>query len=192
MATQSRSTVVGVFATLEQAHQAVAELRRAGFSATQIALVMHRHHPGTVEVTDLDSAKAAPVTGHSKASAGAALGALTGGVLGGAMAAATALLPGVGPVLSLGTVAGTFFGVAGGAVGGGLVGALIGLDFPEEEARYYERQLKAGCILVGVKAEHQAAEAARILHDCGASDPGHGPGVPAETSPAPTEAAVRQ
>jgi len=44
-----------------------------------------------------------------------------------------------------------------------MVGALIGMDFPEEEARYYEQQLKAGRVLVGVKAGDRNGEAMEIL-----------------------------
>jgi hypothetical protein len=167
---KKRSTVVGVFNTRAAAHQTVEELRRAGFPDSQMAIVMHRDDQTRHEVTDLDSAKAAQVSGESKAEEGAAIGAASGAVLGGALGVATAFLPGVGPVLSLGTLAATVFGVAAGAAGGGVVGALIGLDFPEEEARFYEQELKAGRVLVGVKADNRDAEAAAIIYRCGGYD----------------------
>jgi hypothetical protein len=170
MATKKRSTVVGVFDTRAQAQLAVDDLRRAGFKDSQIAMVMHRNDQSRTEVSDLDAAKAAQVSGESKAGEGAAIGAGTGAVLGGVMGVATALIPGVGPVLSVGTLAATIFGVAAGAAGGGVVGALIGLDFPEEEARFYERELKAGRVLVGVKADERDGEAAAIMYRCGGYD----------------------
>jgi hypothetical protein len=81
-----------------------------------------------------------------------------------------AFIPGVGPILSLGTLAATMFGAAAGGTGGGVVGALIGADFPEEEARFYERELKAGRILVGVNAGNRSREALDILHLSGGYD----------------------
>ena len=161
---KNRSTVVGVFASRAQAHQAMEELRRAGFHDNQITLVTHRNEG--VEVTDVDAQKAAVVSGESKAGEGAGIGAAAGAVAGARMV----LIPGVGPVLSIGTLAGVIFGVIAGGAGGGLVGALIGQDFPEEEARFYERELKAGRSLVGVKADNRLAEAVGILQRCGAYD----------------------
>jgi hypothetical protein len=163
-----RSTVIGVFDSRTQGHQAVEELRRAGFADSHITMVMH-HNDDTVEITDMDAAKAAQVTGESKAGEGAAIGAVAGGLTGGALALAMGLIPGIGPVLSLGALAATVFGVgaAVGATGGGIIGGLIGADFPEEEARFYEKELKAGRVLVGVRAEERATEARDILDRCG-------------------------
>src|SRR5438046_2856482 len=138
MATTKRSAVVGVFDTRDRARRAAEELRLAGFGDADVTTVMHRDLHGDVEVTDVDAAKAARVSGESKAGEGAAAGAAAGAVAGGALAVATALIPGVGPVLSIGTLAATLFGAAAGATGGGLVGALVGQDFPEEHARFYE------------------------------------------------------
>ena len=79
------------------------------------------------------------------------------------------LIPGIGPVLSMGVLAAAVFGVGAaiGATGGGLIGGLIGADFPEEEARFYERELKTGRVLVGVRAEGRTLEARDILDRCG-------------------------
>jgi hypothetical protein len=148
-------------------------------------MVMHHRNDGTVEVTDLDAAKAAQVTGENKAGEGAAVGAIAGGLGGGAVALALGMIPGVGPVLSLGTtLAATMFGIgaaAGGATGG-IVGALIGMDIPEEEARFYEKELKAGRVLVGVQSD-RLEEAQAILDRCSR---GHleGPHAVAGASPA--------
>jgi len=160
------STVIGVFDTRAQGQRAVEELRRAGFPEDHFALVMHRDEG--VEVTDVDAAKAAQITGETKGEEGAAAGAVAGGLVGGLMAL-PALIPGVGPVLSIGTLAASLFGITTGAVGGGMVGALVGMDFPEEEARYYEDQLKAGRVLVGVKAGDRTEQAREVLLRNGAS-----------------------
>jgi len=170
MATTRRTHAVGVFNSRAEAERAVNELRRDGFRDDDIALVMHHAKKDIVEVTDLDAAKAADVSGQSKAEEGAVAGAATGAVVGGLMALVPALIPGLGPVLTLGTLAGALFGVTAGAAGGGVVGALIGADFPEEEARFYERELKAGRALVGVKAGNRYDEAVAILRAAGGFD----------------------
>lgn len=168
MTTNLRSTIIGVFDTRQQGHRAVDELRRAGFADSQITMVMHHDDTGG-DITDMDAAKAAQVTGDSKAGKGAAVGAIAGGLGGGALALAVGLIPGVGQVASLGALAASLFGVGAaiGAPGGGIVGALIGADFPEDEARYYENELKAGRVLVGVKADDRAQQACDILELCG-------------------------
>jgi hypothetical protein len=79
------------------------------------------------------------------------------------------MIPGFGPVLALGALAAALFGVGAaiGAAGGGIVGALIGMDFPEPEAHFYEQELKAGRVLVGVRAHDRVNEARDILERCG-------------------------
>jgi len=168
-AVTKRSAVIGVFDTREQAHRAVEELHQAGFPHNHITVVMHHDHHRGVEITDMDASKAAWVTGDTKAGNGAAVGALAGGLSGGALALAVGLIPGVGPVLSAGVLAAAFFGVgaAVGAVGGGIVGALVGQDFPEAEAQFYEAQLKAGKVLVGVHQADRLDEARAILDRAG-------------------------
>jgi hypothetical protein len=165
--------MVGIFDTTEGARQAVEALHRAGFRNSQILLMMHHKPEHDVEVTDLDAAKAAQVTGENKEGKGAALGAVAGAILGGAVAVALLSIPGLGPVLLAGTLVtagalgGLAAGVGGGAVGGGFVGALVGLDFPEHEALAYERELKAGKALVGVRAGDREAEAWEIIRGYG-------------------------
>ena len=89
------------------------------------------------------------------------------GVVGGALALAAGAIPGVDPMVALATVT---FGVAAGGTGGGLVGTLIGQDFPEKHAKLYERELKAGHVLVGVQAKDRDAEAAAIIYRSGGFD----------------------
>ncbi len=183
MAVTNRTAVVGVFNTSEQAHRAVEELHSAGFSENQVSMVMHHKDDKTVEITDLDAAKAAQVTGESKAGEGAAIGAVAGGLGGGAVALALGFIPAVGPIVSIGTAAATaMFGIGAvaGAATGGLVGALVGMDIPEDEARHYEAELKAGKVLVGVKSTDRLDEAESILERCGAC---HGTAVAALDAP---------
>ena len=50
------------------------------------------------------------------------------------------------------------------------VGALVGLGIPEEEAKYYETEVKGGRVLVTVKADGRYDEAYAILRRFGAYD----------------------
>ncbi len=179
-----RATLVGIFDTPEGAHRAVEELHRAGFNNHQILMVYHHRPRGDVEVTDLDAAKAAQVSGESKEAKGSALGAVAGAIIGGAIAVAILTLPPVGAIvlagglIGTGALAGVATGVVGGAIGGGIVGALVGLDLPEHEARLYEKELKAGRALVGVRAGDRAAEAWDIIRLNGGRELQHDAVVP--------------
>src|SRR5947209_3037377 len=124
MITTARNHVVAVFDNRPKLEQALHNLHGAGFRDDQIAVVMH--HDTTTAVTDLDAAKAAQVTGQSKAAEGVAAGVAAGAVVGGLLALVPAVIPGFGSVLTLGTLAGALFGVAAGGAGGGVVGGLIG------------------------------------------------------------------
>jgi len=66
--------------------------------------------------------------------------------------------------MSIGAVAaGTLAGLFGGGLAGGLLGILAGRGIPVEEARYYQRQLDEGKVLVTVESDGRAAEALAIL-----------------------------
>src|SRR5262249_17963315 len=93
MKEKERSDEVGVLGAGEEGEGGMAELRTAGFEDSHLTMVMHHDNQG-VEVTDLDRAKAARITGESKAEEGAALGAAVGAVAGGLLG----LIPGIGPV----------------------------------------------------------------------------------------------
>ena len=64
-------------------------------------------------------------------------------------------------------------GAALGAGVGGLAGALIGMGVPEEEASWYESEVRGGGTLVAVRAGSRDDEAEGILHDYGAYDVEH-------------------
>src|SRR4029078_4074251 len=92
----------------------------------------------------------------------ACAGALVGlGVLAGT-------IPVIGPVLAVGTLGTLLLNAAAGAAVIGLVGALVGLGIPEEDARFYEDEVKGGRFLVMVDARDREAEAWAILRRCGA------------------------
>jgi hypothetical protein len=165
--TAKRSTVVGIFPDRSQAQQAVGELKRMGFRDDQIGVLGRDGVPGGTAATP-----AAGKAGHSKAAEGAATGVAAGAGVGAlwALGIAAGMLPAIGPVIAGGLLASVLASAAGGAAIAGLVGALVGLGIPEEEARYYEGEVKAGHTLVTVKAEGRATEVRGLFAQYGAYD----------------------
>jgi len=162
MAMTARTTMVGVFHNRAQADVALAALRSAGFRDDQIGFAMR---------TESDIASVNPdaliVEDHDTGS-NAAGGALTGAIAGGATAAL--IVPVIGPVIAGGILAAALVGAAIGAATGGILGSLVKLDVSEDDARYYEDEIRAGRGVVIVHAEDRAEEAAAILHSAGAYD----------------------
>jgi uncharacterized protein (TIGR02271 family) len=157
--TTGRSTLVGVFRDRSEAERAVQALHDAGFRDDQIGFAAR-----DAQTTDTRVA-------HTDHGSNAASGAVTGGVLGALIGAGAALLiPGIGPVVAGGILASTLGGAAIGAAAGGLIGALTDLGVPEEEARYYDSELRAGRYIVTVKAADRYQDAYGILNRYGAYD----------------------
>jgi len=158
------STVVGVFEDRQKAQQAVNELRRAGFREDEIGVISQNREGDTAEAGKADRGSHAGPGAATGAVAGAGIGALW------ALGIAAGMLPAVGPVIAGGILASVLASAAGTAVAGGILGALIGLGVPEDEARYYEGEFKAGRTIVTVKSETRRDEACSILHRYGAYD----------------------
>ncbi|HEU5287054.1 MAG TPA: hypothetical protein VFV20_01500 [Candidatus Limnocylindria bacterium] len=153
--TTRRTHYVGVFDDRNDAELAARDLREGGFKDDDIGYAWR------------DDAGKTHQEGN-KAGEMAASGAGTGVVLGGIIGAAAALLiPGVGPVVSGGLLASALAGAATGAVAGGVAGgvtgALVGLGIPEDEAKYYDSQLREGRTLMTVRAEDRFDEAGDIV-----------------------------
>jgi len=157
-----RRTAVGVFRNRQDAERAVDELHRAGFTDEQIG----------VAARDDDARSGTQTSGgaDTKGEEGGLTGMLAGAGIGGVIgAAAVGLIPGIGPVIAAGALAGILGGAAAGAATGGLVGWLAGQGVPEEEARHYESEVKAGRTLVTVQADGRYDEAAAILQRGGSA-----------------------
>ena len=140
--------VVGTYDTESEAVAAIEELKRQGYSSTDISIISKdKDHVENIEEQ----------TG-THAADGAATGAATGGVLGGlggVLAGLGALaIPGVGPIIAAGPIVAGITGAAAGAGVGGLAGALIGMGIPEEEANRYNDYFNEGKILVLVDGEY--------------------------------------
>jgi uncharacterized protein (TIGR02271 family) len=150
-----RPAVVGVFRDKEQAQRAIAALRQAGFRNSQIGVI----------AKDKKVAKDLEVDQETYAEEGAAVGTAAGAAVGGlwGLGIAAGLLTPIGPVIAGGTLAAILASAAAGAAAAGLAGFLIGLGIPEDEVRFYEKELKAGRIIVTVKGGQRDSEARRIL-----------------------------
>jgi uncharacterized protein (TIGR02271 family) len=80
------------------------------------------------------------------------------------------MLPAIGPVIAGGTLASIIASAATGAAVAGVGGALVGMGVPEDEAKYYESEFKAGRTLVTVQAGNQNAEVEAIMRRHGGYD----------------------
>jgi hypothetical protein len=156
--------VVGVFRDRIKAEAALDELHKAGFSEDDTGYVVRgKKDPGDDESPIENDSEL-----HEEATGG---GVLTGGTIGGIIgAAATGLIPGVGPVIAAGALAGILGGAAAGGVAGGIFGTLMGIGVPEDEAKIYEEEFKAGHPLITVKPNGRKDEAWEILKRHGAYD----------------------
>jgi hypothetical protein len=155
-------TVIGIFGNRERVLCAVGALAKARFSEDEIGVAL-RGEPHTA------------LEKQAKVAQGAWRGVVEGGVVGGLLGAVSGLfVPGVSPVVAsglLGTaLAGAALGASTGAVARRLLGTLTGLGVPEDEACYYNDQVKAGRIIVMTRANGRHDEAHQISRQCGAFD----------------------
>jgi uncharacterized protein (TIGR02271 family) len=166
MTTTPHSTVVGVFHEIDDARDAVEALKDVGFDANDIGLLAHDRERGR-EVAEETGAR-------SHAGEGAATGLVAGGILGGIggwlVGIGALAIPGVGPFIAAGAIGAALTGAAVGAGVGAIAGALIGMGLPEEEAKYYEGEVRGGRTLVTVRTDSRYDEARRVLREHGAYD----------------------
>ena len=140
--------LTGSFRDRASAERAYDSLLKDGYTKDEINVIMSddtrkQYFSKTTETTDLGN-KAA-----EGGLAGATVGGAVGAIAGVLAVAGTLAIPGLGLVLA-GPVAAGLAGLGAGAAAGGLVGALIGAGIPEERAKTYEKDIKAGGIVVGV------------------------------------------
>jgi uncharacterized membrane protein len=152
---------------------AILALKDAGFSGRDIHVLM----PDRDEAREVAHATGAKSGEPKKVEEGAATGAVAGGVLGGLagwlVGTGALAMPGVGPFITAGAFATALTGAALGAGAGAIAGALVGMGIPEDEAKYYEQEVRAGRALVVVRAKGRAAAAEDILHQFGAYNVQH-------------------
>lgn len=150
--------MTGLFTDKESSESAYRSLRDRGYSDDDINVIMSDETRSKYYANDADSelgSKAAEGTG-----VGGAIGGTLGAIIGGIAAIGTNLvLPGLGLVV-WGPIAAALAGAGAGGLTGGLVGALIGAGIPEDRAIAYEKGIKEGGTVLGVRprtAEDAAA-----------------------------------
>ncbi len=171
MATATRTTVAGVFPNRDGAERAIRDLRAAGFRDDEIGLIARNQETDRVERTS--------GSGETMAEEGAAAGAIAGAGIGAAIGfgVLAGVVPVIGPAIAGGTLGVILTNAVAGAAVAGLAGALIGWGIPDEEARYYESEVKSGRYLVTVDAGDRGGEAWAIMNRHGAYN---------RSNPAPT------
>ncbi len=148
MAATTCMTTIGVFPSREAAERAIAELKKQGYREDQLGLVARDETTSgnrRVEVR--------PESTGGNSGEGAAIGLGAGMVVGTGvgLAIVAGVIPFIGPALAAGTLAMVLMNASAGAAIGGIAGALIGWGVPEEDARYYENEVKSGRYLLTVQ-----------------------------------------
>jgi hypothetical protein len=146
-------SVTGVFRSVTDAQQALAELRSVGLPEDRVTLLTPgKHHPDMGAVPTV----AAEQPGMAKA-----MGALVGGAAGlsGGPLIVAALIPGVGPITAIGLLGGAVLAAAGagvGAVAGGKLENAMTEGLPEDEVFVYEDALRQGRSVLIAMTENEA------------------------------------
>ncbi|HXE56620.1 MAG TPA: hypothetical protein VNK43_01350 [Gemmatimonadales bacterium] len=166
-----RTAVAGLFPDRTGAEAAIRALKSVGFTDAEIGVALRDRDERGELIQEAGGTKVG-----QRAATGAVSGGVLGGVLGLLVGVGALAIPGIGPVVAGGALA-SAFGVVGGtaaagagigAATGGILGALIGMGIPEEEARRFETGVRAGGILLTVRAGGRSAEAAEIMERYGA------------------------
>ena len=141
--------VTGLFRDRDSAERAYQSASSRGYSSGDVNIAMsddtrkkYFAGPATTELGN-------------KAAEGAGVGGAIGGTIGAIAAAIAAVgtslvIPGLGLVIA-GPAAAALAGAGAGAAAGGILGALVGWGIPEERVKQYEKGIKEGGILMGVK-----------------------------------------
>lgn len=160
--------VLGVFSMKSLAENAVLELEARGFNPKDISLVMRDGR--TSEEAHASSTGANVVEGTVS---GMATGGVVGGLAGLLIGIGAIAVPGIGALLIggplaaalglTGAAATTATGAVTGALAGGLIGSLVSLGVSEEDARYYDEQIREGAILLAVPEMGRRDEVIDVL-----------------------------
>ena len=148
--------LVCVTKTQQQAQQIIDRLRAAGFSAKDTSLLLSASKEMSGAEDQLESKKEKGVA------AGYGVGAVAGGLTGLLLALTIFDVPEVGVLVALGPivvhVADAVAGIAGSAIGA-IAGALIGIRLPDYSAKFYEKAVQEGNVLISVHVDAPARRA---------------------------------
>ncbi|HET6556749.1 MAG TPA: hypothetical protein VFG54_05505 [Prolixibacteraceae bacterium] len=143
--------LTGSFRDRESAEQAYNRMKERGYSDEEINIIMS--DDTRKKYFDKDDRKSSEFGNKAMegAGAGSAIGGVVGATVGIIAAIGTSLaIPGLGIVIA-GPIAAGLAGAGAGGLTGGIVGALVGAGIPEDRAKDYERGIKDGHIVMGVR-----------------------------------------
>ena len=158
--TDTATIVGGIFARSSDAHKAVRELRAIGVADDHIGLISRRSDGSLERDGDEAGAKWEEGTG-----IGAAVGATAGTGLG--LAVIAGMLTPIGPVIAGGALVGLLVSLGVGATVGSAIGGLVGLGLTQDDADYFESELKSGKTLVTVSTMDNTDTVIDILQRTG-------------------------
>jgi uncharacterized protein (TIGR02271 family) len=164
-------TIVGVYDSLENAHQVVNSLVTAGFDKNNISLLANDTDKRYASYLDRDGRRGNGGADGSDVAAGAGIGAAIGGIGGLLLGLGALAIPGVGPIIAAGPLAAALTGAGVGAATGGIIGALADMGVPDDEAELYNESIRRGNVLVVVQApDSEVNLAAQIMQGHGLVD----------------------
>jgi hypothetical protein len=165
----SRNYLTGSFSDRDSAERAYNRLRERGYTDEEINIIMSDQtrekyfDKDKLSVGDKDFEReredADKDAFGTKAMEGAGKGASIGGAVGAAAGIIAAIgtslvIPGLGLVIA-GPIAAGLAGAGAGGVTGGIVGALVGSGIPKDRAERYEKSIKQGDIVMGVRPRNE-------------------------------------
>jgi hypothetical protein len=153
MPEDNKRTVIGLFASREEAERAIDRLAQAGFPPSEIGFI----GPGETGEPEFKKSAAAGVGG------GAVVGAIAGGLLG---LASMAVAPGVGPIVTAGAWLPPLMGIVTGASAGGTAGGLLAMAGTDDEGLHYRQEVQSGRFLVNVTTD-DSEKARAVLEEAG-------------------------
>lgn len=144
--------LTGSFRDRTSAERAYNRLRERGYTDEEINIIMSNDTRS--KYFDKDKKDEETDFGN-KAMEGAGKGSAIGGAVGATAGIIAALgtslvIPGLGLVIA-GPIAAGLAGAGAGGITGGIVGALVGSGIPKDRAEKYEKGIKEGDIVMGVK-----------------------------------------
>ena len=138
------SAAVAVFATHDQADEAIRSLQKAGFDMRKLSIVGKDFRTEEHALGYYNTGDRVRFWGKT--------GAFWGSLVGILFSSAFLLIPVVGHIIVLGPLVSSIVGgLEGAAIGGGtsaLFAALVGLGIPKDTVVQYENEVKAGKFLV--------------------------------------------
>jgi hypothetical protein len=142
-----KRVIISALHDLTRAEAVVRSLQESGFSKDDISILL------AARKTRLNKSDRRIRRVATSLPLGAGLGGLTGVLLSVLGFTGSVALPGAGVVFGSGTLLTALLeGANAGVAFGTVSGALVGLGVPEVEARYYERRMRHGDLLVSVQA----------------------------------------